>query len=213
MLLSARPILGKGNKRIMILKNWTKQHAMDYMTAHPDSFYLAKLGERYQGFHVDRWLKARPCDLVVDIGGGVLGGALAVTSIGKRRMLIDYCADEYKKIGKLPEGVETIRADFAKLPLDDNTVDILFAWEVLDHAVTKKHFDKGQKELVRVLKPGGIMFFFHPLRSKPKNCHTVIKTEAEISKGFEELEILYGAKEDVNRNRYESFLYLIATKV
>jgi len=211
MLLPTRSVLGKGDKRIMPEK-WTKEHAMDYMTAHPDGFYLAKLNERYQGFRVDYWIRNQPADLVVDVGGGVLGGALALTGIGKKRILIDYCADEYEKIGKLPKNVKAVQADFAELPLEDNSVDILFAWEVLDHALTDEHFVKGQNELVRVLKPGGLMFFFHPLRSKPKKGHTVVKGEPEIRKGFNKLKILHGVKEDVNRDRYESFLYLIATK-
>ena len=92
--------------------------------------------------------------------------------------------DKYLEKGTVPFGMDCIKSDFSDIPLSDNLVDVLFAWEVLDHALTSNHFDKGVSELCRVLKPGGLLFFSHPLHNEPKLGHVVIKNSEEIIKEF-----------------------------
>ena len=84
----------------------------------------------------------------------------------------------------MPFSMNCMRGDFGDLPIGDAVADVVFAWEVLDHALTNNHFNAGVRELCRVLKPGGLMFFNHPLHDEPKPGHTVIKTKEDIIDSF-----------------------------
>ena len=169
---------------------WTKELQLKCQTGQTLDEYLEWIRRVHGNFDVDKYAPPDP-QLVVDVGGGLYGGALLLYKGGKRRMLVDYCVDEYIKLKTLPDDVEARRADFRDLSiLADNSVDVLFAYEVLDHAHDIFHFDKGQAELCRILSPTGVMFFQHRLRHKPIIYHPVNVTEEGALKGFSSLKCI-----------------------
>ena len=198
------------------MREWSKEYALNYMTAHPDEFYLNKLQHRFDKFDVKnvcrKHFKAfKNIETVCDIGAGVLGGALALFPYGKSRSIVDLLANEFVKIGKLPEEVFAYGNDFDFTGFESDSQDVIFSWECLDHANTEQHMIDGQKELVRILRPGGLLFFYHPLRSKPKKAHLIIRTEEQILTEFSELKLISNEIEE-HWDRYEKAMYGIFTK-
>lgn len=199
------------------MKQWTKEFALKYMTAHPDEFYLNKLQHRFNVFDVknvcQKHFKAfKNIESVCDIGAGVLGGALVLFPYGNKRTVTDLLIDKYVEIDKLPTGIWEDNSDFSNLSYyNDNSQDVVFSWEVLDHARDLQHFIDGQKELVRILKPDGLLFFYIPLRKMPKNAHLIVRTEEQILNEFSELKMVDKVIEK-DWDRYEKALYGIFTK-
>lgn len=140
---------------------WTPEYELEYWAGVNEEDYLESLRRKYEAIGVKSYLPDNP-ELVVDIGGGRYGGGLHCYKGGKRRVLVD-------RIDFKIDGIETIQADFSDLPLDDNSVDVLFTWEVYDHADNEEHYFAGLNEAMRVLK--GIWFFQHRLRIKPIGGH------------------------------------------
>ena len=161
--------------------NWTKEFELEYWTAHKDEEYLTRCENKYKIFDIDGYFDKK-VDLAVDVGGGKFGGALYYFKRAKRKVLIDALAKEYIQMNTIPEDVIALSSDFSSLPLEDNSVDVLFAWSVLCHSLTKEHFYKGQAELVRVLK--GLLFFEQRLLKKPCQGHTLVLSKEEILDEF-----------------------------
>jgi len=198
------------------MKNWTREFALRYMTSHDDEFYLEKLRHRFEMFEVKKVCRKhfgafKNIESVCDIGAGVMGGALALFPYGKDRVIVDLLINEFGNIGKLPEGLWSFDKDFSDTELQENSMGVVFSWEVLDHALNDDHFIQGQKELIRILKPGGLLFFYLPLRSKPKPAHVVIRTEEQILEEFKELELI-SKQIELNYQRYEKGIYLVYKK-
>ena len=174
---------------------WTPEFELDYWTQHDNETYLNDIERLHKVFDIDsatkKSLVLQDPGIVLEVGGGKMGGELQFYKHGKRRILFDKLADTFKEMGNVPDDVECITGDFDNIPLPDDSVDVIFAWEVLDHAISKEHYTNGQKELTRVLKPDGILFFNHPLRKFPTLGHNVVVDEQEILHGFKELEILF----------------------
>jgi ubiquinone/menaquinone biosynthesis C-methylase UbiE len=158
--------------------------------------------------------KNRTADISIDVGGGKYGGALYFFNLANKRILVDKLASTFKKEVKL-KNIEYVNSDFSKLPFGDNSIDIIFAWEVLDHANSKQHFKEGQHELVRVLKKDGLLFFQNPMRLKPTDNHPVTMSVSEVIDNFSELDVLsnielkrMGKYQEIEN---EKDLYLILT--
>ena len=135
-------------------------------------------------------------DIVIDIGGGAMGGIFCVYNIGKRKILIDPLAEEYKrKYNKIPEGVETINAYCNDVPLEDNSIDIIFCFDTLDHCNSKEEYIKSISEIKRILKVNGTLYFILPLRQEPAEGHPIVNLKNmpldEILKPFEGLDTKY----------------------
>ncbi|KKN75721.1 hypothetical protein LCGC14_0378250 [marine sediment metagenome] len=175
-------------------KPWTKEHELAYWNAESDDYYLANIRQKYKLFNVDRVTKdwsGMPDDCMthlktaIDIGGGAYGGALyyfgnnsdkAMIKV-QHRILIDALTPEFRAMGKVPAYIDSITADFDNIPLKDEVADLLFAWNVFDHATSNEHFILGMFEVKRLLKPGGLFFGSFPLREQPSNGHPVTLTE------------------------------------
>jgi len=160
------------------MKNWSPQFAIKFWGAHPDSYYLGHVREKYNIFNIDNicaaHFKNNSPKVAIDIGGGKLGGALYWYDKAKESYLVDLLADEFKEMNKIPSHVETVKADFNNLPFKDDSVDVIFIWETLDHSLTEEHFKSGLQELKRVLRKGGLLFFQHVKRQTPRAGHTII---------------------------------------
>jgi len=163
---------------------WTKEFELEYWTAYDDEKYLKTCEDKYKLFGVDDYFD-REIYLAADVGGGKFGGALYFFKWAHRKILADILAEEYKQMKTIPDDITAYKADFSCLPLSDKSVDALFAWSVLDHALSKEHFYEGQAELVRVLK--GLLFFEQRLLAEPRLGHTVVLSKEEMLKGFSRL--------------------------
>ena len=168
-------------------KKWNPKFELHYQT-HCTKEHLVdvQIKPKYDLFDVDTVIKNafrdRLINIVVDVGGGPHGGALFYCLKGKRRVLFDYLCDEYYKMNvEHPDNIEFVQGDFKKIPFEDSSVDIVFAWDVLDHAVSSDHFKAGQKELVRILAKKGILFFSVPIRKKEGDYHFKVCTDIVLS--------------------------------
>lgn len=200
------------------MKDWTPEFALRYMTSHSDEFYMEKLQHRFDKFDVKNVCKKhfkafKNIQSVCDIGAGVMGGALTLFPYGHTRMVVDFLAEEYEKIGKVSKEISFYHSDFGDIGLISEFADVVFSWECLDHARTKEHFDQGQEELARILSGNGLLFFYLPLRDKPKPAHVIIRTRDQIIKKFEDLGLkLIHEEIELNWNRYEKAMYAIFKK-
>ena len=98
----------------------------------------------------------------------------------KQAILVDALALEFRQMGKLPPHIDSIAADFDNIPLKDELADIVFAWNVFDHANSSAHFITGMLEVKRLLKPGGLFFGSFPLRKQSKPGHPITLTERHV---------------------------------
>lgn len=151
---------------------WTPEYELEYWAGIDPKEYIAGLTRKYKRFNID--LPDNP-ELVVDVGGGKFGGALHLYRAGQRRVMVDLLADDFNV-----HGIECINSDFTNLPFDDKSVDVLFTWEVYDHADDEQHFWEGIDEALRVLK--GTWLFQHRLRPQPIIGHPTTISVGPIAK-------------------------------
>lgn len=173
---------------------WTRASELGWWLSETDDYYLKRITDKYAAFNVDvvvhEHFKNRLVRRVMDVGGGKFGGALRCYTGTGFKILVDVLGDEFDALGKLPMDVTVCISDFNRIPFSDGAIDVLFAWEVLDHALTWAHFEQGQKELVRLLAPGGLLFVHVPLRAQPDSFHIATPDAQEIMQGFLALRII-----------------------
>lgn len=86
---------------------------------------------------------------------------------------VDPLADEYARLfPQWQSRVKTIAAHGESVPLDDASFDVVISDNVVDHARSPARI---VSELVRVLRPGGILYFtvhvHHPLYEHASHLH------------------------------------------
>lgn len=167
--------------------SWTPEYELDYWRGNPEEFYIKYITRKYDIFQVEDMIKKHaknPLDIVMDIGGGKYAGALYSFKEGKRRILYDLLAERFlnggEKLNKIPTGVECISGDFRKLPFSDNSVDIIFCWEALDHCNSNEQFISAKGEILRVLSNGGLLFYEHPIRRVASKGHPFVKSKEQL---------------------------------
>ena len=178
------------NRRNSVLDKWSPDFELKYWKSHDDEFHIRDIKRVYDAFNVDevvaKYVDSFKINTVVEVGGGAYGGALRLFPIASEKYSIDLAMDKFLKMNKIPLGINCIKSDFTELPINTNSTDVVFAWEVLDHALTPKHFDDGVNELCRIMKSGALLFFNHPLHDTPKPGHTVLKTREDVLHSFED---------------------------
>lgn len=98
----------------------------------------------------------KPEFTVLDLGAG----AGIVEQMNFRGMVLKMCGvDLDKRVTQNPMLDEGKLADAEKIPYDDNTFDVVFSDNVLEHL---EQPDSVFKEVNRVLKPGGVYLFKTP---------------------------------------------------
>ena len=103
------------------------------------------------------WLAASRAELIPN-GTGVLldvacgGGLLAPHVRGYRHVGVDI-GESATRIAR-EHGVETVRGDVLRLPVRDESADVVVAGEVFEHV---RDLDGMVREIARVLKPGGTL--------------------------------------------------------
>jgi len=102
--------------------------------------------------------------IVVDIGCGAWGGVLRYAKSAKRRIGVDSLINHYIHSGMFDYDGEFLIDDAKRIRLKDNSVDIVFCLNTLDHC---DHTDTPRniiKEIYRILKPKGKTYIYVHLR-------------------------------------------------
>jgi SAM-dependent methyltransferase len=94
----------------------------------------------------------RPDNVLLDAGCGRTVPVLR-KYLGKARRLIGV---ELVAFTDVPQGIETYNADLAKLPLESESVDVIFSRSVFEHLTDPQSV---YAEFARVLRPGGVILF------------------------------------------------------
>lgn len=109
--------------------------------------------EHWESFVSDLIAKYSKDSVVLDLGCGTGDNSLKMVKYAKKvygidssRRMLDYGKKKYSKIN-------FIYADATDIPLDNNSIDVVFSFGLLEYVKNKK---KLIKEINRVLKLGGI---------------------------------------------------------
>lgn len=113
----------------------------------------------------------RDDDRILEVGSGAHG---LVFGLGSSAAVgIDPLAVDYKRLfPRLQSAARTVAAIGEELPFADNTFEIVLSDNVIDHATRPLSIID---ELIRVLKPGGILYFtvnvHHPVYDIASRAH------------------------------------------
>jgi SAM-dependent methyltransferase len=119
--------------------------------------------------------------VVADFGCGP-AGSLTWAKSARERIGIDVLADQYSKYFDLTNhNMKYICCSETHIPLEDNTIDILYTLNAMDHT---KYFDVMSKECLRVLKPGGLFIGSFNLNELPSATEPQMLTESLVQKYF-----------------------------
>ena len=116
---------------------------------------LAELEDEHWWYRERRYLLAaqvrglRP-GVAVDVGAAGGGNTRVLRDLGWRAIPLEYGADGAQVAGG--RGLPVVRGDATALPFADASIDLVVAFDVLEHLV-----DDGlaAREVIRVLRPGG----------------------------------------------------------
>jgi len=97
---------------------------------------------------------------ILDVGCGPLGGLCSKIKDAKMLVGVDTLAEEYKRIIKA-DNILLKSCAAENIPANDNSFDIVFCTNVLDHT---NNPERAIKEMHRVLKPGGKLYLLVHLR-------------------------------------------------
>lgn len=118
--------------------------------------------ERRLSVLIDQFLPADTLrdKLTLDAGTGTGRAAAGLSARGARVIALDYGVALATKAARRSGAVGAV-GDIARLPFDDNTFDIVFSTEVIEHTPLPV---ASVTELYRVLKPGGRLVLSTPNR-------------------------------------------------
>jgi len=126
--------------------------------------------------------------VVVDVGAGGLGGVFRFLDGGDRRIIVDPLASEFdEKFGQM-QGAELVDASCQDIPLESGCADIVFCIEALDHCSCVDEYRRSAGELIRIIKPGGRLYFMIPFRKENRDGHFITAetiTAEEILAAFD----------------------------
>ncbi len=125
---------------------------------------LATLEDRHWWYRERRWLLARelarlpgPPGWAVDIGAAGGGNSRVLREHGWRELVVEY--GEEGALTAARRGLRAIRADGIALPLRSGEVDLVVAFDVLEHIADDA---TAAAEIHRVLRPGGTLLVAVP---------------------------------------------------
>lgn len=146
----AGPAPSAPTRREGIARSWAILSAMRREQSDPVAAY-SLLGEDTADLLAER------CDLVgariADVGGGPGYVAEALRARGARAVTVDADLEELSLHGRTP--VDAVVADGRRLPFSDGALDVACTLNALEHVADPWGF---LAELVRVVRPGGIVF-------------------------------------------------------
>ena len=116
---------------------------------------LAELEDEHWWYRERRHLLAgqvrglRP-GVALDVGAAGGGNTRVLRDLGWRAVPVEYGADGAEVASE--RGLATVRGDATALPFADASIDLVVAFDVLEHLVDH---DAAAREVIRVLRPGG----------------------------------------------------------
>lgn len=179
----------------MSSNKWNKEFELNYFknkvpTTNPE-VYENELMRKFNFLKVKYNLSSLdPSDKFLDIGAGSYGGMLRFIPKAKEKIITDPLAKEFVGLGHLPSDISAIESYAEDLPFDNDHFDAVFSCESLDHVDSREIFDLAVKEMFRVTRSGGLVFFEMPIRPKAIQGHPISLqciTIKEIEDMFEEL--------------------------
>lgn len=109
---------------------------------------------------IRRWL-AQESGLVIDIGGGT-GYLKTLLPRGMRHVCIDVEIPKLRRYVAKSVDAMPVAGDVMNLPLRTGSVDHI-ALVAVSHHLSDEEFELALRELARVLRPTGVLFFFDAL--------------------------------------------------
>lgn len=189
---------------------WSKAEELKYWNAENVDYYLNNLRFKRDTFEIQKYFD-RDIDLAIDIGGGKFGGALYYFQRAKHKILVDALAKHFRIMKTLPNHIDSITAEFSNIPLKDCCADVIFTWNVFDHANSPEHFFNGLNEANRLLKMDGLWFGSFPLRKVANENHPICIEEHWLANWFLGYKILSVKKIGKPHYRDET-IFLVARK-
>jgi len=136
---------------------------------------LATLEDRHWWYRERRWLLARelarlpgPPGVAIDIGAAGGGNTRVLRELGWRELVIEY--GEEGALTAVRRGLRTVRADGTALPLRTGGVDLVVAFDVLEHIEDDV---AAAAEIQRSLRPGGTLLVAVPCDMDLWSAHDV----------------------------------------
>jgi len=134
--------------------------------------------------HVITLFKNRKIKKVLDIGCGLGNNLIPLMENGFDVAGIDVSADAIQKfkksLDKIHKKIPLKIGSFEKLPYKNEEFDGIICIQTLTHGKTKD-IEKGVKEILRVLRKGGIVFLTLPGRiAKGEVRYCLVKTATKI---------------------------------
>ncbi|MCX4749086.1 class I SAM-dependent methyltransferase [Kitasatospora sp. NBC_01287] len=133
---------------------------------------LAELEDRHWWYRERRVLLARELARIeragtaLDIGAAGGGNTRVLRSHGWTPIAIEYGA-EGAEVAR-DRGLNVLRADARQLPVADNSIDLVVAFDVLEH-ITED--DAAMAEIGRVTRPGGVALIAVPCDMRLWSAH------------------------------------------
>lgn len=187
---------------------WTPEFELDHWKGIDRCGHFKTLDEKHRILAVAAFAPEHP-HVVVSIGGGRWAGDLRLYTAGHNRVLIDPLADHFQN-GDVPEGVEKVAAFARAIPMPSHLTDVAFCIETLDHCDDLPDLQQSIRELERIMKPGGVIFFQLPVRNVPRLGHPIAKTliqPSEVEKLFRFSDVMLSKVSD-HDDRSEVWLVL-----
>jgi SAM-dependent methyltransferase len=128
--------------------------------SHPEIFYSALAEDSVRQLRSETALDGR---CVLDVGGGPGYFAKAFAASGAR-----YVGVEIDAAGDAPAGTASVRGSGTALPFRSGSCDIVYSSNVVEHV---RDTDVLLRELVRVCRPGGVIFLSYTLWWSPWGGH------------------------------------------
>lgn len=149
--------------------------------------------------------------VAVDLGCGVGGPARCIARFSEANIVgvnnNDYQISRAKRLTQeagLASQISYLKADFMKLPVEDNTYDAAYSIEATVHAPSKVGV---YSEILRVLKPGALYASYEWIMTDkydPKNAeHVAVKKGIEVGNGLPELQTADELREALLESGFE----------
>jgi SAM-dependent methyltransferase len=135
---------------------------------------LAELEDRHWWYRERRILLARElarfskAGTALDIGAAGGGNTRVLRANGWQPIAIEYGA-EGAEVAR-DRGLNVLRADARRLPVADGSIDLVVAFDVLEHIEEE---DVAMAEINRVLRPGGVALMAVPSDMRLWSAHDV----------------------------------------